>query len=190
MSWEDIEDAMHAAVVKASGFSEDQVAWSYQNVNEPTLPHIIITFGGEIVIGIDRVSATTDLSRANEQEVKLEVRGVREVPFEIECFTPETSGSAAARRVAELIRSRMRLTDIRYPLRNVGLCPFDSSQVGWIPDIPSAKFRGRATCTLRCYVPVTDCIEYVGYIARVKGTVTVLGLSGTYGYSGINFDTG
>jgi hypothetical protein len=191
MSWEDIEDAMHCAVVKASRLPAGQVAWSYQkNVDEPKLDHITILFGGEIPLGIDRVHTSTDLTRPNGQEVKQEVRGVREVPFTFTCFSAEVTGSTAARRLAELTKTRMRLPDIRYPLRKVGLSPFDPGIVNYVPDIPSTHFRGRAVCTIRCYVPVADCIEYTGYIARVTGLIVASGLVSTsYGASGFAFDT-
>lgn len=190
MSWEDIEDAMQEAVVKASMLASSQVTWSYQNRNEPALDHVVITFGGERVLGIDRIATTQNLSRPNGQEIKQEIRGVREVPFEIECFTAATSGSTAARRLATLIATRFRLPDIRYPLRKVGVSPFDAGPVKYIPDIPTVTFRGRATCTIRCYVPVQDCYEYTGYIARVLGTVYPTGFGASHGTSGIAFDSG
>jgi len=190
MSWEDIEDAMHFAVTKASGYPPAQVSWSYQNINERSNPHIIITFGGEIVVGIDRIATSQDLGRQAGQEMKQEIRGVREVPFELECFTPDVTGSAAARRVVEIVRTKLRLPDIRYRLRRFGISPFDPGPVNWIPDIPSAGFRGRAACTVRCYVPVSDCEEYTGYIARVTGVIRASGLASTgFGASGIVFDS-
>lgn len=191
MSWVDIENVMQSAIVRASGLASDRVFWSYQDVNEPQLDHITIRFGGEIVIGIDRVETTTNLSRPRGQEIKQEIKGVREVPFEIEVFTAATSGDAAARRVAELVRTRLRLPDIRYALRGVGVSPFDPGPISYVPDVPSAKFRGRAICTIRCYVPVMDCIEYTGYIARVRGNVYIHGMVGASSPTGtaIPFDS-
>lgn len=188
MSWEDVEDAMQKAVALASRLPSDHVIWSYQNVNEPTEPHIIIKFGGAITIGTDRIATSQDLDRPNGQEMKQEVRGVREVPFELQAFTTTTTGSSAARHMLELVRTRLRLPSIRYGLRNVGLSPFDPGPVNWVPDIPAAKFRGRAVCTIRCYVPVMDCEEYTGYIARVRGLVVFSGSAGGTGTR--SFDTG
>jgi hypothetical protein len=199
MSWVDVENAMQAAVVAASRLNADKVTWSYQNVNEPALDHVVINFGGAIGIGQDWIKNDQDLSRPQGQEIQQRVRGVREVPFEIECFTTTTSGGAAARQLAEVIRSRFRLSTVRSPLIAVGLSPFDTSgAVNWIPDIPTVNFRGRATCTIRCYVPVEDCDEYVGYISRVTGRLYVSGISITgygtsaytgYGQSGFAFDS-
>ncbi len=189
MSWVDIQDAMHAAIVRASGYPAASVVWAYQNVGERDLPYVKITFGGESALGVDRIESSTDLSRPNGQEIKQEVKGVREVPFDIEVFTQPTLGDEAARRVAERIRTRLRLDSIRDPLGRAGVTPFDPGPVGYVPDIPSANFRGRATCTIRCYVPVMDCLEYVGYIARVRGTIFPVGWTGANGETGFPFDS-
>lgn len=190
VSWEDVENAVQAAVVAASGMDQDKVTWSYQNVNEPELDHVTISFGGEIMIGVDHIKTTYDATRPNGQEIKQEIQGVREVSLEIACFTTTTSGSAAARRLLELTRTRLRLDTIRYGLKQAGLSVFDPGPVNWIPDIPSARFRGRAVCSIRCYLPVTDCLEYVGYIARIRGTFFPIGWhGGPGGASGIAFDS-
>jgi hypothetical protein len=190
MSWEDIESAMTDAVVTASGYPSGQVLWSYQNVTEPQLDFIVIHFGGERTLGVDRVCISTDLGRPNGQEIKQEIRGVREVPFTFTVYTSDRTGEAAARRVAEKIRTKLRLPSIRYSLRAVGLSPFDPGPVQYVPDVPSTDFRGRAICTVRCYIPVLDCIEYTGYIARVVGTFVALGAGPLYpsGYTG-TFDS-
>jgi hypothetical protein len=187
MSWEDIENAVQSVIAKASRLPVEQVVWSYQDVNEPTLDHLIITFGGAIAIGVDRVKTSQDLSRPNGMEIRQQVCGVREVPLELEAFTSATTGSTAARHLVETIRSRLRLDSMRAELNRAGISVFDSSPVNWIPYIPSAQFRGRATCTLRCYVPVIDAVEYVGYIARVRGTAHVTG--GQRGTVDVPFDS-
>lgn len=192
MSWEDVENAMQAAVSKASGYPADRVFWSYQNINEPaaSTDFIVITFRGEIVVGVDRINTEYDGTRPVGQEIKQEIRGVREVPFELSCYTSTTSGNVAARRILELVRTRLRLPTVRDGLHKVGLSPFDSGPVNYVPDMPATNFRGRATCTVRCYVPVTDCAEYVPYIARVRGTVFPVGWIGTpSGVSGLAFDS-
>jgi hypothetical protein len=172
VSWVDVQDAMHASIVQASGYPKDSVVWSYQNVGERDMPYVRIHFGGETMVdGLDWIKRTTDLTRPRGQEIKQEVQGVREVPLMFEVFTSETLGDTAARRVAERIRAKMLLESIRDRLARANVVAFGSSGVEYLPTIYGANFRGRAVCTLRCYVPVMDCYEYVGYIARVRGTV-------------------
>jgi hypothetical protein len=186
MSWVDIEDATHKAICLASGYSSDQVVWSFQNYNAPTLDYVLLTFGGEMAIGQDWIRITQDLTRPAGQEMKLDVRGIREVPLQIEVFTSDIYGNDSARRVAEQIRTKLRLDGVRGGLRRAGLSPFDSDMVQWIPDIPTANFRGRALVTIRCYVPVMDCYEYVGYIARIRGHIFPSGVARYSGTSGIS----
>ncbi len=190
VSWVDIENAMQTAISKASGFTADKIIWSYQDFNEPALDHVVITFGGEIAIGQDWIRLTQNLNRPNGQEIKQDIRGVREVPFQIEVFTSAIYGDSAARRVAELIRTKLRLPDVRYGLRKAGISPFDSDPVQYIPDIDSANFRGRAIVNVRCYVPVMDCFEYCGYIARVRGWIHPTGMLAVSGTSGFPFNYG
>lgn len=189
MSWEDVQDAVQEAIVRASRLPPEQVLWSYQSINEAALDHVRINLGGEIAIGIDRIATTTDLTKPVGQEIRQDVRGVREVALEVECFTVETLGSTAARRLAELIRTRIQLDTVRGVLKKAGVSAFDSGPVGWVPDIPNARFRGRALLTIRCYVPMSDCDEYTGYIERVRGTMRMSGFVVASGATGV-FATG
>lgn len=186
MSWEDIENAAQKAVALASGYATDQVIWSYQNFNAPTLDYIVLTFGGDIQVGQDWIRITQDLTRTNE-EIKLDVNGVRETSLTVEVFTTDVYGNGAARRIAEQVRTKMLLDGIRHGMRKAGLTPFDSGPVQWVPDIPTANFRGRAVVDLRCYTPVQNCYEYVGYIARVRGHIFPSGVASYSGTSGIAY---
>lgn len=186
MSWEDIERATHKAICLASGYAADHVVWSFQNFNAPSLDYVLLTFGGDQPLGQDWIRITQDLNRPVGQEIKLDIRGIREVQLQIEVFTSDVYGNAAARRVAEQIRTKLRLDSVRYGLRKAGLSPFDSDMVQWIPDVPTADFRGRALVNVRCYVPVMDCYEYVGYIARIRGFIFPSGVVQYSGVSGIS----
>lgn len=190
MSWADIENAMQEAVVRASGFPSERVFWSYQNRNAPPQDYILVHFGGPIAIGLDWVRQDQNLTRPNGQEIRQVVSGVRECAFDVTVFTADTLGDAAARQVAETVRSRFRLSSVRYGMRKAGVSPFDSGPVEYVPDIPSADFRGRAVVSIRCYVPLLDCVEYVGYIARVRGVAYPTGLVGYTGQAtGFPFDS-
>lgn len=183
--WDDIERAVQRAVCLASKLDPNQVIWAHQNTAEPAGDHIVLSFGGETVVGQDRVESIFDPSRPRGQEFRQVVRGMREVPLELQAFTSATTGERSARRLLELVRARLQLESIRAPLNRAGCTPFDASAaVGWVPDIPGAVFRGRATHVIRCYVPVLDGAveEAVGYISVVSGRVVP---SGALLYSGM-----
>lgn len=191
MSWLDVEDAMQAAVVTASDLPAEQVSWSYLPRNEPELDHVVIDFDGGRIVGQDWRKISYDASRPAGQEIKLEIKGVRECVFEISVFTADTDGERAARHRADRIRTMMQSDNIRHSLRQVGVSLYDvGEKVRWIPDVYSVGFRGRAIATLRCYVPVMDCFEYVTFIERIKGRIIASGaVTTSYGISGIAFDS-
>lgn len=190
MSWSDVENAVHLVVTRASGLDPDRVTWSYQSVNETEFDHIVINFGAVLGIGVDRIKTTQNLSRPNGQEIMQEVRGVREVSLDLEAYTSAVTGDAAARQLLETVRSKLRLESNIFELRRVQMSIFDASApVQWVPYIPSARFRGRATLNLRCYIPVMDAREYVGYIARVRGYFYPTPWTGPSGSSGVAFDS-
>ncbi len=175
MSWADTEDAIHAAIVEAARLPATQVRWKHQNFDWEDNPCVVLSLGGDITIGIDRIKYTQDLSRPNGQEIRQQVSGLREVALEIECYSDSVTGNITARRLCELIRTRMRLPSVRYGMRAVGVTPFDPGPVEWVPDIIAAGFEGRAICSVRCYMPAQDMDEYCGYIGRVQGTVYAFG---------------
>lgn len=170
MNWDDIGDAIQAAVANASGVT---TIWKHQDVNAPLPDYVAISLGGIMPLGIDYLKTSQDLTRPAGEEVKLEIKGQREVPLEVECFTTvATSGknlaalSLCARTIAGLL-----LPSSKGILQKQAISVFDFGQAQWIPDVPSTKFRGRAIATVRCYMRPPTVEEYVGYIARVKGTI-------------------
>lgn len=186
MNWDDVGDAIQAAIARSSGVT---TVWKHQDRNAPALPYVAISLGTVITLGIDDLQKTFDDTRPRGMEVKAEVRGVREVPLEIECFTTEAvsgrSGSALAlcsRTVTGLV-----LPSVREIMAAQNVSPFDPGGPRWIPDVPSTHFRGRAVATVRCYMPPPSVFEYYGYIERISGTVTMHGGAG--GDQSQDFDT-
>lgn len=178
MSWDAIGDAIQAAIARASGGST--VIWKHQDRSAPLLDYVAISLGGMLTLGIDYLQTSFDDTRPRGQEVQLLVRGRREVPLEIECFTNQAvSGrQGAATVLCSTILAGLLLPSVRQMFTDAGVSPFDPGTVNWIPDVPSTKFRGRAVATVRCYMPPPTVAEYVGYIERVSGDVTVQGGAG------------
>lgn len=183
--WEDIENYIHAAIVLATGYDSDQVIWKHQNYNAPEVDYATIALGDVIPIAQDFTTYETNLSRPAGQEIKQSVVGVREVPLELEAFSSSTLGNASARAVLEKARTGLRLPSVKYSLRKGGIAPFDLGSVAFIPEIRNTGFRGRAICTIRCYVVMPEVVEYCGYINRVVGTFRYWGVSG-YNNSGVS----
>lgn len=188
ITWEDIENYIQGAMVKATGFTAEKVVWKYQNRNAPAMNYATIDLTSVITIGEDRVRYSQDLTRPNGQEIKQTITGQREVSLDLEIFSSTVTGSNSARALMEKTRTSLRLPAIKYSLRRGGIAPFDLGTVGYINDIPTVNFRGRAVCSIRCYVQMPEIVEYCGYIARVRGNLTAFSASGVTGGARI-FDT-
>jgi hypothetical protein len=171
-SWLFVMDTLQRAVAQGSNLAANQVVWKWQNAGARPQDYIVISVGALQTMGQDWVETNTDLARPNGQEVQALVRGVREMPFEIEAFTTATADPNAAIFLAEQVRTSLLLPSIRSMLDLAEVSPFDPGPVQYVPEVVAVRFRGRATCTVRCYVPAPVVVEYVGYIAHVNGTVT------------------
>jgi len=171
-TWTQVHDAVRAAIVTASGYPSTKVIWAFQNADIPKLPFITLKFGSLGTVGLDYLETSTDLLRLPGEEIKMSVKGTREMSLEMQAFTASTADSNDALAVLELVRSSLLLPPIREQFEAVEVTPFDPGRVNFIPDVPNTEFRGRAVCEVRCYVPGPLAVAYVGYIETVEGEIT------------------
>lgn len=169
------EDAFFSALQRASGLPSDNVVWSFAARDQPGLPYLTLNLGMSDTIGIDYIKTTVDETRAAGQEIKQEVKGIREVSLELQAFTAAVSNDGSARDLLERTKAGLTLPSVGAILRTVGVSTFDPGPVNYIPAVVSAGFRGRAVCSVRCYMPAPSVAEYAGYIERVTGTITAKG---------------
>lgn len=175
MSWQDAMNAIQSAFAAAAQLDPTAVVWAWQNIPQPATPYVKLSMPSITTKGIDWLSRTVDLTRPAGQEVKAQAVGNREVPIEMQVFTDSVADGVAAPFLAEQIKTGLLLPNIRSILTAVGISPFDPGPVQNVPMIVAANFRGRATCTIRCYMPAQALAEYYGYIETVNGTITSTG---------------
>lgn len=183
MSWANVEAAIQAAIVSASGLADGQVFWEHQDAPQPPLDDthplmVSMSLGSIIGLGIDMVSHNYDGARPAGQEVQLVVEGQREATLQLQVFsaaTVDTVSKATARACAEQIRGMLRLPTARDLMAAQDVVPFDPGTVGWVPQVVGIGFRGRATLDIRCYVPLQALVEYTTYVSTISGTVTAKG---------------
>lgn len=109
-------------------------------------------------------------------EVALVVGGVREVALQLEVWSAAVVDEIAqptAMATCEAIVGKLRLPTARNALRAVGVTPFDPGPVNWVPSIVATKFRGRASCDVRCRVPARALTEYTTFISSLTVGVRV-----------------
>jgi hypothetical protein len=186
MSWDQIQDAFSTAIARAAQLDPSRILWAFQDVDEPPMDNTISGNTGKRsyiklampsikTIGRDFLQRSYDATRAAGQEVKLQVQGTRELPLELQAFTASTADGQAAIFLADLAVSNLLLPSVRDILTAVGISVFDPGPVQYVPTVVAAGFRGRATCTLRTYVPALALAEYVTWIQTVNGTLTTTG---------------
>src|SRR6201999_4655881 len=138
VSWDDVGNAIQAAIVQASGLPANQVIWKGQDVNAPPQDYIAISLGGPIQLGIDYLAQDFDATRPRGQEFRLRVSGTREVPLEVECFTSSaiTGRQSSALYLCTKLLAALVLPSVRELMAAQDVVPFDQGQPQWIPSCP------------------------------------------------------
>ena len=181
-TWQQTRDAIHAAIVSASGLATDHVIWSWQNVDAPDTPYIELALTPSMQIGQDWIDETYDVTRPAGKEIELAVRGTREVKLAVTIFSLKAvdTGNIEAVAVAQTIQGKLLLPSVRNQMAAVGVTPFDPSHIVNVPAIIKAGFRGRAVLDVRCYMPAIVVADYIGWIQFVQGTLGINGVTRSY----------
>lgn len=170
MSWATIQDALRGWVRDASGLADDHVIWADQSGPRPAAPFADLRIGASIPMGaVDELSDSTDLGRANGQEIELRATGVQEFRVTVRLFTAETLDDNAARSLLGKTRLTLTLPTIRDVLEAAGVTVFDRGEVQNLTALKDTAFEGRAMLEIGCYT-IESVSEYVGYIDSVEAT--------------------
>lgn len=164
VSWTDIEDALRAWVLSASGLEDDHVIWSQQGGPRPSAPFIALQTFTMKNIGQDWV----DIEDAAEGEVEMKARGVREVTLVAQCFSEDATGAAAAAMLLNQVVSAARLPSNVAALNaaGVGLARFEPVQtISGV--IGSTDWEPRATVSVRFFI-TSELSEPGTYIRSVQ----------------------
>lgn len=164
-------------VVEASGLPPERVMWKFQNADAPAYDYVTLQLPTEIQLGVDYLHKSFDATRARGQEFRIEVRGTRELPLEIECFAavpvpasdPDLARAAVNSHMsrASTIRAALLLPRVRRYFTAVGCSILKPGPIASIPQVIKGGWRGRAAMTVRCLAPaevLAQAVEYATYI--------------------------
>lgn len=181
LDWSDIEDAIRAWVVQASGLAESKVIFANQEGEAPSGTFMTIFVGDSIPYGQPMLVTWEHASNevpppAAGQEIELQSRQVHDLSVTVSAFTPDTTGDAAARSLLSAVEAKLHLPTPRALLRAAGLVPIDVGAIRYVPAIAGTDFEGRAVLDVRFQVEQTAS-ERVGYIEHVEVTDELSGLT-------------
>lgn len=171
MNWIVIEDALELWVRQALAFTEDQVRWADQNVDQPSGDdHAVIRIGPIVTPGgPDNLEVRTDLARPLGEEIEHRSLGYREITVNVQVFTNETHGGDRAQALLDRARTRLHLPGVREGLFAAGLVPLRLGGVLNLTALEDSDMEGRASLDVTFVTTVTES-ERSGYIATVEVT--------------------
>lgn len=184
LDYDAMQTALSAWVVAASGLDADDVLWAYskyQGGSRPTsTPHITLRLGPSVIVGMDGLQITTDLTRPVGTEVQIATTALRRIVVRLQAFGGTPDGGDSAFAMLCKVRDRLRLPSVRDPLAAAGFSPYDPGAVMDVSFIDSTRFESRAQCDIGFYVDASES-DYVGFIEHVQITeeIEALPLTGT-----------
>lgn len=122
-----IENAIHAWVVAATGLNAAKIIWRNQNGPRPARPFVVLSLGGvrEVATPWTRNVDTPFVAPAEAppqgQEITYTVRGVERLRVTFEAYTDVTTGAGSAVDYLRLIRGKLALPSVRGPLWTAGV---------------------------------------------------------------------
>lgn len=170
----DFEDAVRAAVLKASQLQPERVYFADQGVPVPEVDtRIAIRIGGGVPMGVDALDHDYSASRPAGQEIEYRARGQREVTVSLQAFGPVTELELMpAKNVLERVLAALVLPSIRDELNAAGVGIMREGAVQRIPGVRGGTYEDRAILELVVLVS-SSAKERTGYIATVEVTPNV-----------------
>lgn len=161
-----IENAIHAWVLAATGLAAGKVIWRNQNGPRPARPFVVLSLGGVAEAATPWVNnvptpatppvppSETPTPPPNAQSITYTVRGVERLRVTFEAFSDAATGVGSAVDYLRLIRGKLSMPSVRTVLwaAQVGVASFgDVVVLDWLADQAQQLGRAQMDCTV--YVP-------------------------------------
>lgn len=170
--WVAVEDALHAEVVRLSGYAGDRVIWDNQGAPRPELPFITLRLDGFDDPGWAGELTVTD---ATDPEPGADILLGRRVHLEgtltITAFADPRTGAGSARAVLTRIRAGLNLDSTTENLDTSGVSIFGLGVVQDATVLVETEYESRAIMNAR--LRVSDGAEdLTTWIESVETTPT------------------
>ena len=163
-SQEALENALHAAVVTASGKSASTISWEGQENVRGAGPWISLGLDGPAKVGQDVVEQSFDESADAHEEIENRVSGLREATLTITVFGADAAGNNSPMALASYIANGLSMPGVRYALNVAGIGVRDVGRVLKIGANRRAGFEARAILDVIIYYTETRS-ENLGYFS-------------------------
>lgn len=168
-AWADMEGALHAWVVGASGLAADHIIWSAQDGRRPEGQHVELRIVGPRRLGSADVTKVEYVGTPAGEEIRLSAVGVREMTLRCTCYGGDARGDASPRAILEDVRTKLALSTHRSALRLVGLTPFDDGAIQDVSMPLGTGFEPRSILEVKFYF-AQRAEERVTYIEKAEIT--------------------
>lgn len=170
LDWGALENAIRQWILATGLVTTEKVILAGQDGPRPAVPFFEVRLGDMEAVGAaDARSEDYDSGAPAGQEITETVRGMREFPVFIRCFTTSAVGSSSARALLSQVQTALGLPDVRDIIRAAGMTCWDTGRVQTLPAVLDTKWEGRATLTVRMYAE-EHAIQKTGYIDTVEVT--------------------
>lgn len=172
MTWTQLEDAVRAWVVSATGLAADKVIFGEQDGNSPAAGNT-----PAITVSIGNVHQYTSEGRPDgyvevSDEIVFSAISTNRIGAVFRCYSPAATGELVARAVLEKVLAQVELPPIREALNAAGLGIADTGDVLAVPRVVATKWESQAILEVAFCAMMTASVN-APYIGRVEGSGTV-----------------
>lgn len=152
MSRVDVENALHAWVVTATGLAPERVIWEAQDARLPAVDFITMRITGSVGLGVGaELVYEHDDSAPQGEEVTTTATELTEFSLTVQARTSSALGDACASELLKRARVYLSLEGVCAALAANDVSCFDLGSVRDLPIIESTTVRARALLTPRFY---------------------------------------
>lgn len=167
ISWEQIENAIHAWVVAGSGLAEDHVIWTGQSGVLPDSEFIEMSIIELRGVGHDWKVKDDAPDAVDGAEVRVRARGMRVAQLQLQCFGDAGTGNAPLQTLGDVVSA----LELHYEsLNTAGAGIGDVTPVRPISAGKTGLFEPRFICTVALHLG-SELEARATYIQRMRLTV-------------------
>lgn len=187
IDYDTLQEGLADYVQAQLGLNPEAVRWVDQNVSDP--PQAVRTWAtlsmGDLVTqGATDGRATyltpnpdpdTGIAPADGEEVTVNSSGLRALPFQIQCFSRDTTvGASSARAILSKLLDTLRTRESILELLELGVTLQLPATIRNLTALVNQKFQGRALLETQLQL-ASSLTSKVGYIKTVNGSFEVDG---------------